>query len=69
MCIHTLIIVQLMVVGAHGGMDHVVRVVVVEHDNVLEYVTILLLPVEEMAAQGQILVLFHATPIAVVVCC
>ena len=45
-----------MVIGVHGRMDHVVRVVVVEHDNVLEYVTILLLPVEEMAAQGQIVV-------------
>ena len=56
-----------MVAGVHGGMDHVVRVVVVEHDNVLECVTILLLPVEEMAAQGQVVVYFHATPIAVVV--
>ena len=43
-----------MVDGVHGGMDHVVRVVVVEHDTVLECVKILLLPVEEMAAQGQI---------------
>ena len=43
-----------MVTGVHGGMDHVVRVVVVEHDDVLEYVMILLLPVEEMIAQGQI---------------
>ena len=45
-----------MVAGVHGAMDHVVRVVVMEHDNVLEYVTILLLPVEEMAAQGQVVV-------------
>ena len=43
-----------MVDGVHGGMDHVVRVVVVEHVNILEHVTILFLPVEEMAAQGQI---------------
>ena len=45
-----------MVDGVHGGMEHVVSVVVVEHDNVLECVIILLLPVEEMAAQGQIVV-------------
>ena len=41
--------------GVHGGMDHVVRVVVVGHDNVLEYVTILLLPVEEMIVMAQML--------------
>ena len=56
-----------MVDGVHGFMDHVVRVVVVEHDNLLEHVTILHLPVEGMNAQGQIVVKFHATPIAVVV--
>ena len=44
-----------MVDGVHGGMDHVVRVVVVEHDNVLECVTILLLPVEEMVVMAQVL--------------
>ena len=56
-----------MVDGVHGGMGHVVRVVVVEHDNVLEHVTILLVPVEEIIAQGQIVIEFYATPIAVVV--
>ena len=45
-----------MVDGVHGGMDHVVRVVVVEHNNVPEYVTILHLPVVEMTAQGQVVV-------------
>ena len=37
-----------MVDGVHGDMDHVVRHVVVEHNSVLEDVTILHLPVEEM---------------------
>ena len=44
-----------MVDGVHGGMDHVVRVVVVEHDNVLECVTILHLPVEEVIVMAQVL--------------
>ena len=44
-----------MVNGVHGSMDHVVRVVVVEHDSVIEHVTILHLPVEEMAVRGQIM--------------
>ena len=42
-----------MVDGVHGGMrDHVVGVVMVEHDSVLECVTILYLPVEESLAQA-----------------
>ena len=45
-----------MVDGVHGAMDYVVRVVVVEHKSVLEYVTILLLPVKEIIAQGLIVV-------------
>ena len=56
-----------MVDGAHGAMDHVVKHVEEEHKNVIEYVTILLLPVEEMIAQGQIVAKFHATPTAVMV--
>lgn len=55
-----------MVDGVYGGMDNVVRIVVVEENNVLECVTILLLPVEEIA-QGQVVVWFRATPTAVMV--
>ena len=56
-----------MVDGVHGAMDHVVRHVQEEHKSALEYVTILLLPVVEVIAQGQRVVWFHATSIAVVV--
>ena len=40
-----------MVDGVHGALDHVVRHVEKENKSVLEYVTILLLPVEENIAQ------------------
>ena len=44
-----------MVDGVHGGMDHVVRIVVVEHEDVLECVIILQLPVEEMVVMAEML--------------
>ena len=44
-----------MVDGVHGAMDHVVRVVVVEYNNVLECVVILPLCVEEMIVMVQVL--------------
>ena len=56
-----------MVDGVHGAMDRVVRHVEEEHKSILECVTILLLPVEEVIAQGQIVVWFHAAPVAVMV--
>ena len=37
-----------MVNGVHGSIDHVVGDVVVEHENVIDCVTILHLPVEEI---------------------
>ena len=57
-----------MVDGVHGAMDNVVRHVEEEHRNVVEYVTILFLPVEEIIAQGQMRTRFHVTPIVVLVC-
>ena len=56
-----------MVDGVHGDMDHAVRVVVVEHNSVLEDVTILHLPVEEVIVMAQVLMLSHATLISILV--
>ena len=44
-----------MVDGVHGDMDHVVRVVVVEYNSVLEDVTIRHLPVEVVIVMAQVL--------------
>ena len=51
-----------MVDGVHGAIDHVVRHVEEEHRSVLEYVTILLLLVEESIAQVQMQAWFYVTP-------
>ena len=56
-----------MVDGVHGDMEHVVRVVVVGQDSVLECVTILHHPVEEVIVMAQELKESLATLVSILV--
>ena len=56
-----------MVDGVHGMKDHVVRHVVMEQENILDYVTIPLLHVEAYPVQAIVHMKKHATKAVVLV--